>query len=162
MRLVEQGGQPWKDNKILNGGTYCSQIHTLLQSKHIRQGLYWFRGDVQIGVRDGLACFEVERVLWGTSISITCPCYKWKLTLAPSTPARKSTTTCGASLRRSTSHYVLIMSTISIGPIRKAWHRWKSLQLPWRKRFLVGTQISRTQLPTTTTLEHPAYFVSRP
>jgi hypothetical protein len=75
MRL-KQGGQPWKDNKTLNGGTYCSQIHTLPQSKHIRLGLCWFRGDVQIGVRDGLACFEGERVLWGISISITCPCYK--------------------------------------------------------------------------------------
>lgn len=24
------------------------------------------------------------------------------------------------------------------GPIRKAWLRWKTLRLPWRKRFLVG------------------------
>ncbi|KAH8789576.1 hypothetical protein BGZ57DRAFT_850472 [Hyaloscypha finlandica] len=33
------------------------------------------------------------------------------------------------------------MSTIPIGPIRKAWYRWKSLQLPWRKRFLVGLDL---------------------
>ncbi|KAM3444793.1 hypothetical protein NHJ13734_001143, partial [Beauveria thailandica] len=25
-----------------------------------------------------------------------------------------------------------------IGPIGQAWLRWKSLRLPWRKRFLVG------------------------
>ncbi|KAM3500294.1 hypothetical protein MY10362_006534, partial [Beauveria mimosiformis] len=24
-----------------------------------------------------------------------------------------------------------------IGPIGQAWLRWKSLRLPWRKRFLV-------------------------
>lgn len=31
----------------------------------------------------------------------------------------------------------LIMSTPT-SPLRKAWYRWKSLKLPWRKRFLVG------------------------
>jgi len=26
-------------------------------------------------------------------------------------------------------------------PLRKAWYRWKSLKLPWRKRFLVGLDL---------------------
>ncbi|KAI0452188.1 hypothetical protein F5B21DRAFT_506498 [Xylaria acuta] len=30
------------------------------------------------------------------------------------------------------------MSTTPAGPLRKAWHVWKSLRLPWRKRFFVG------------------------
>jgi len=33
------------------------------------------------------------------------------------------------------------MSATPISPIRKAWYRWKSLQLPWRKRFLVGLDL---------------------
>lgn len=149
----------------MNGGTYRSQIHKLLKSKHIRLGLCWFRGNVQIGIRDGLAGLLGRRESARSgkpAFQSRARATKLRITLSPSTPARKSTTTRGAFFRRSTSHYVLMMSTIPIGPIRKAWHRWKSLQLPWRKRFLVGTQISRTPLPTTTALEHPAYFVSRP
>ncbi|RYC53629.1 hypothetical protein CHU98_g12580, partial [Xylaria longipes] len=30
------------------------------------------------------------------------------------------------------------MSSTPAGPLRKAWHVWKSLRLPWRKRFFVG------------------------
>ncbi|KAM0251335.1 hypothetical protein ACHAP5_001643 [Fusarium lateritium] len=30
------------------------------------------------------------------------------------------------------------MATNQIGPIARAWYKWKALRLPWRKRFLVG------------------------
>ncbi|KAK1971887.1 hypothetical protein LY78DRAFT_651353 [Colletotrichum sublineola] len=30
------------------------------------------------------------------------------------------------------------MSPIRISPLLEAWYKWKSLRLPWRKRFLVG------------------------
>ncbi|KAI0481865.1 hypothetical protein F4859DRAFT_437606 [Xylaria cf. heliscus] len=30
------------------------------------------------------------------------------------------------------------MSTTPAGPLRRAWQVWKSLRLPWRKRFFVG------------------------
>lgn len=30
------------------------------------------------------------------------------------------------------------MATNQIGPVARAWYRWKALRLPWRKRFLVG------------------------
>ncbi|KAI0016295.1 hypothetical protein F4780DRAFT_783351 [Xylariomycetidae sp. FL0641] len=33
------------------------------------------------------------------------------------------------------------MSIQPIGPMRKAWLRWKMLRLPWRKRFLVGLDL---------------------
>ncbi|APA15581.1 hypothetical protein SS1G_13545 [Sclerotinia sclerotiorum 1980 UF-70] len=33
------------------------------------------------------------------------------------------------------------MSTQQLSPIRKAWYRWKSLRLPWRKRFFVGLDL---------------------
>ncbi|RYP18160.1 hypothetical protein DL765_004086 [Monosporascus sp. GIB2] len=33
------------------------------------------------------------------------------------------------------------MSTKQIGPVLKAWYKWKSLRLPWRKRFLVGLDL---------------------
>ncbi|KAI9735706.1 MAG: hypothetical protein M1818_006314 [Claussenomyces sp. TS43310] len=33
------------------------------------------------------------------------------------------------------------MSSHPIGPIRRAWLRWKTLRLPWRKRFLVGLDL---------------------
>ncbi|KAE9380486.1 hypothetical protein N431DRAFT_323820 [Stipitochalara longipes BDJ] len=33
------------------------------------------------------------------------------------------------------------MSINSISPIKKAWYRWKSFKLPWRKRFLVGLDL---------------------
>jgi NADH dehydrogenase [ubiquinone] 1 alpha subcomplex assembly factor 2 len=29
-------------------------------------------------------------------------------------------------------------TTTIASPIRQAWHRWKALRLPWRKRFLIG------------------------
>ncbi|KAI1878369.1 uncharacterized protein JN550_000551 [Neoarthrinium moseri] len=28
-----------------------------------------------------------------------------------------------------------------IGPVKRAWYRWKMLRLPWRKRFLVGLDL---------------------
>ncbi|KAF8852392.1 hypothetical protein BDZ45DRAFT_716978 [Acephala macrosclerotiorum] len=28
-----------------------------------------------------------------------------------------------------------------LSPLRQAWYRWKSLKLPWRKRFLVGLDL---------------------
>ncbi|RMJ12057.1 hypothetical protein CDV36_008314 [Fusarium kuroshium] len=30
------------------------------------------------------------------------------------------------------------MAPNQIGPIARAWYRWKALRLPWRKRFLMG------------------------
>ncbi|KAM0436964.1 hypothetical protein ACHAPT_002680 [Fusarium lateritium] len=30
------------------------------------------------------------------------------------------------------------MAPKQIGPIAKAWYKWKALRLPWRKRFLMG------------------------
>ncbi|KAK2732242.1 hypothetical protein CKAH01_02188 [Colletotrichum kahawae] len=30
------------------------------------------------------------------------------------------------------------MSSTRISPILEAWYKWKSLRLPWRKRFLIG------------------------
>ncbi|KAM4054697.1 NADH ubiquinone oxidoreductase subunit NDUFA12 domain-containing protein [Hirsutella rhossiliensis] len=30
------------------------------------------------------------------------------------------------------------MAPKRIGPLAQAWHAWKALQLPWRKRFFVG------------------------
>ncbi|KAF4455132.1 hypothetical protein F53441_2452 [Fusarium austroafricanum] len=30
------------------------------------------------------------------------------------------------------------MPTHQIGPIARAWYKWKALRLPWRKRFLMG------------------------
>ncbi|KAF4967373.1 hypothetical protein FZEAL_10540 [Fusarium zealandicum] len=30
------------------------------------------------------------------------------------------------------------MAMNQIGPISRAWYKWKALRLPWRKRFLVG------------------------
>ncbi|RYO95365.1 hypothetical protein DL762_000107 [Monosporascus cannonballus] len=33
------------------------------------------------------------------------------------------------------------MSTKQIGPVLGAWYKWKSLRLPWRKRFLVGLDL---------------------
>lgn len=35
----------------------------------------------------------------------------------------------------------LTMSSKPLSPIRKAWYKWKSLHLPWRKRFLVGLDL---------------------
>ncbi|KAI0480150.1 hypothetical protein GGR56DRAFT_255558 [Xylariaceae sp. FL0804] len=34
------------------------------------------------------------------------------------------------------------MPVNQIGPIRQAWYKWKALRLPWRKRFLVGLDLS--------------------
>jgi len=34
------------------------------------------------------------------------------------------------------------MSARSPTPLRKAWLRWKSLRLPWRKKFLVGLDLT--------------------
>ncbi|KAI5863313.1 hypothetical protein GGS23DRAFT_596500 [Durotheca rogersii] len=31
--------------------------------------------------------------------------------------------------------------SMKIGPIRRAWYQWKTLRLPWRKRFLVGLDL---------------------
>ncbi|TDZ61628.1 NADH-ubiquinone oxidoreductase assembly factor N7BML [Colletotrichum trifolii] len=33
------------------------------------------------------------------------------------------------------------MSATRISPILEAWYKWKSLRLPWRKRFLVGRDL---------------------
>ncbi|KAE8453353.1 hypothetical protein EG329_010214 [Mollisiaceae sp. DMI_Dod_QoI] len=33
------------------------------------------------------------------------------------------------------------MTSKSTSPLRQAWYRWKSLRLPWRKRFLVGLDL---------------------
>ncbi|OHW93546.1 hypothetical protein CSPAE12_07786 [Colletotrichum incanum] len=33
------------------------------------------------------------------------------------------------------------MHTTRISPILEAWYKWKSLRLPWRKRFLVGRDL---------------------
>ncbi|KAK9781609.1 hypothetical protein AB5N19_06037 [Seiridium cardinale] len=33
------------------------------------------------------------------------------------------------------------MSMPEIGPLKRAWYRWKMLRLPWRKRFLVGLDL---------------------
>ncbi|KAF9877352.1 hypothetical protein CkaCkLH20_05052 [Colletotrichum karsti] len=33
------------------------------------------------------------------------------------------------------------MSSTRISPILEAWYKWKSLRLPWRKRFLVGRDL---------------------
>ncbi|KUJ22957.1 uncharacterized protein LY89DRAFT_679786 [Mollisia scopiformis] len=33
------------------------------------------------------------------------------------------------------------MSSKPASPLRQAWYRWKSLKLPWRKRFLVGLDL---------------------
>ncbi|UPK90288.1 hypothetical protein LCI18_001223 [Fusarium solani-melongenae] len=30
------------------------------------------------------------------------------------------------------------MAPNQIGPVSRAWYRWKALRLPWRKRFLMG------------------------
>jgi hypothetical protein len=30
------------------------------------------------------------------------------------------------------------MASNQIGPVARAWYKWKALRLPWRKRFLVG------------------------
>ncbi|KAH7252089.1 hypothetical protein BKA59DRAFT_473683 [Fusarium tricinctum] len=30
------------------------------------------------------------------------------------------------------------MATNQVGPIARAWYKWKALRLPWRKRFLMG------------------------
>lgn len=30
------------------------------------------------------------------------------------------------------------MAPRRIGPLAQAWHAWKALRLPWRKRFFVG------------------------
>lgn len=30
------------------------------------------------------------------------------------------------------------MSAPNIGPVLRAWYRWKALRLPWRRRLLVG------------------------
>lgn len=32
----------------------------------------------------------------------------------------------------------LAMSPTQISPFLRAWYKWKSLRLPWRKRFLIG------------------------
>ncbi|KAK7987440.1 LuxS/MPP-like metallohydrolase [Apiospora arundinis] len=34
------------------------------------------------------------------------------------------------------------MSSSNVGLVMRAWFRWKSLRLPWRKRFLVGSDLS--------------------
>jgi hypothetical protein len=31
------------------------------------------------------------------------------------------------------------MAMKQIGPVTKAWYKWKALRLPWRKRFLMGS-----------------------
>ncbi|QPC73904.1 hypothetical protein HYE68_004656 [Fusarium pseudograminearum] len=31
------------------------------------------------------------------------------------------------------------MSSKQIGPVTRAWYKWKALRLPWRKRFLMGS-----------------------
>ncbi|KAK1721934.1 hypothetical protein BDP67DRAFT_539992 [Colletotrichum lupini] len=33
------------------------------------------------------------------------------------------------------------MSSTRLSPILEAWYKWKSLRLPWRKRFLVGRDL---------------------
>ncbi|CZR52072.1 uncharacterized protein PAC_01949 [Phialocephala subalpina] len=33
------------------------------------------------------------------------------------------------------------MASKPLSPLRQAWYRWKSLKLPWRKRFLVGLDL---------------------
>ncbi|KAK8124453.1 uncharacterized protein PG998_000212 [Apiospora kogelbergensis] len=33
------------------------------------------------------------------------------------------------------------MSSANVGLVMRAWLRWKSLRLPWRKRFLVGSDL---------------------
>ncbi|KAH8673737.1 hypothetical protein BX600DRAFT_508976 [Xylariales sp. PMI_506] len=33
------------------------------------------------------------------------------------------------------------MSSPQIGPVLRAWYRWKTLRLPWRKKFLVGLDL---------------------
>ncbi|KAI8228046.1 NADH-ubiquinone oxidoreductase assembly factor N7BML [Colletotrichum sp. SAR 10_77] len=33
------------------------------------------------------------------------------------------------------------MSSTRISPILEAWYKWKSLRLPWRKRFLIGRDL---------------------
>ncbi|KAK8048279.1 hypothetical protein PG994_010009 [Apiospora phragmitis] len=33
------------------------------------------------------------------------------------------------------------MSSSNVGLVMRAWFRWKSLRLPWRKRFLVGSDL---------------------
>lgn len=39
-------------------------------------------------------------------------------------------------------HDTYTMSSQPTGPISKAWSLWKSLRLPWRKRFFVGKFVS--------------------
>ncbi|KAK8139340.1 NADH ubiquinone oxidoreductase subunit [Apiospora sp. TS-2023a] len=34
------------------------------------------------------------------------------------------------------------MSSSNVGLVMRAWFRWKALRLPWRKRFLVGSDLS--------------------
>ncbi|CAH0026850.1 unnamed protein product [Clonostachys rhizophaga] len=34
------------------------------------------------------------------------------------------------------------MAQARIGPLAQAWHKWKALRLPWRKRFLVGSDLN--------------------
>lgn len=49
----------------------------------------------------------------------------------------------------------------SIGPIGRAWLKWKSLRLPWRKRFLVGT-FAQTTLCDETILLSRAQLTAPP
>lgn len=42
------------------------------------------------------------------------------------------------------------MSATTATPVRKLWWRWKSLRLPWRKKWLVGIKInSQSQFAST-------------
>ncbi|KAL2164157.1 hypothetical protein VTH06DRAFT_3371, partial [Thermothelomyces fergusii] len=34
------------------------------------------------------------------------------------------------------------MSQPPVGPLLRAWYKWKMLRLPWRRRFLVGFDLS--------------------
>ncbi|KAI9735893.1 MAG: hypothetical protein M1834_001359 [Cirrosporium novae-zelandiae] len=34
------------------------------------------------------------------------------------------------------------MSFPQIGPVKRLWYTWKSMKLPWRKRFLVGMDLA--------------------
>ncbi|KAK7948904.1 uncharacterized protein PG986_009790 [Apiospora aurea] len=57
------------------------------------------------------------------------------------------------------------MSSSNVGLVMRAWFRWKSLRLPWRKRFLAptskatptGSSASPATRPPPTSADSPAY-----
>ncbi|KAK8093846.1 hypothetical protein PG997_000531 [Apiospora hydei] len=58
------------------------------------------------------------------------------------------------------------MSSSNVGLVMRAWFRWKSLRLPWRKRFLVGSDLQGNtywvfrltgSTPPPTSADSPAY-----